>query len=93
MARIEYNESSIGGVMIAEAIDELSELEAKLTRIVALMNEITASGVTPVNLEGSTEFGVAVGSGSDFYTAVNNIKTTVNAVTVASIASLDKGAV
>lgn len=93
MARIGYNESSIGGVMIAEAVDKLSELEARLTRIVALMNEITADGVTPANLEGSTEFGVDVGSGSDFYTAVNNIKTTVNAVTVSTIASLDKGAV
>lgn len=91
MARIGYDSASIGGEMVATAVDTLSELQSSLVRVVAMMNSMTAGGTTPENLEGSTEFGVPTGSGSDFYTSVNNIKATVCAVTAATIGALDKG--
>lgn len=91
MARISYDSASIGGEMVASAIDSLSELQANMVRIVAMMNSITTGGTIPADLEGSAEFGVAASSGGDFYTAVNNIKTTICAITAPTLGDLDKG--
>jgi hypothetical protein len=91
MARIVYNSTTIGGKMVAEAVDHIRKGRDLLTRASALANSISAGGVTPALLESSPEFGVVVGQGSNFYTAVNNMKTNAATVSDTAIADIDQG--
>lgn len=91
MPRILYNTETVGGQMIAEAVDHIRLARDLLNRAVGIANSKSAGGATPEALESSAEFGVATGSGGAFYTAINNLK--VNAATVSdtAIADLDNG--
>ncbi len=91
MARISYNTSTIGGSMVAEAVDHIRKGRDLLNRAVAIANAKSGGGVTPANLESSAEFGVATGEGSTFYTAINNMKTNAATVSDTAIADLDNG--
>lgn len=91
MPRILYNTETIGGQMIAEAVDHFRKGRDLLNRAVGIANSKSAGGVTPVDLESSAEFGVATGSGSAFYTAINNMKTNAATVSDTAIADLDNG--
>lgn len=91
MARITYQATSIGGDMVAQAVDHLVQAQTLLNRAVALANSITGGGATPANLEGSTEFNVATSQGSTFYTAINNMKTNAATITASALADLDQG--
>jgi hypothetical protein len=91
MARITYNATTIGGKMVAEGIDQIRKGRDLLTRAKSLADSISAGGVTPALLEASPEFGVAVGSGATFYTAIGNAKTNSAVVSDAAIADLDNG--
>lgn len=91
MARITYDASKIGSVMVAEAVDYLAKAQALLARAKSLADSITAGGVTKANLEGSPEFGVAVGGGAAMYDAISAMKANAATVTAASIADIDQG--
>lgn len=91
MARITYNATTIGGIMVAEAVDHIRKGRDLLTRAKALADSMSGGGVTPALLEGSAEFGVAVGSGAAFYTAVGNMKTNAATVSDSAIADIDAG--
>ena len=91
MARITYDASKIGGIMVAEAVDHIAKAQALLSRAKSLADSITGGGVTPESLEASPEFGVAAGLGDEFYSAIAAMKTNAATVTVASIADIDMG--
>lgn len=91
MARITYNAVTIGGKMVAEAIDHIRKGRDLLNRAKVLADSVSGGGVTPALLEGSAEFGVATGQGSTFYTAVGNAKTNAATVSDSAIADLDNG--
>jgi hypothetical protein len=91
MARITYNTATIGGAMVAEAVDHIRKARDLLVRAVSVANSISSGGATPVPLEGSPEFGVATGQGAAFYAAVNSMKTNAATVTDVAIAELDNG--
>ena len=91
MARITYNATTIGGKMIAQGVDDIRKGRDLIARAVSLANSISAGGATPALLESSPEFGVAVGAGATFYTALNNMKTNAATVSDTAIADLDNG--
>ena len=91
MARITYDASKIGGIMVAEAVDHIAKAQDLLDRAKSLADSISAGGVTPAALEGSAEFGVATTLGDEFYAALAAMKTNAATVTVAAIADLDMG--
>lgn len=91
-ARINYSPTAaVGGVHIANAARYTILAQQEINRAVAIANEMTGGGVTPVNLEGSTEFGVGTGQGATFYTAISNLKTNLATVTAAQLGDLDAG--
>ena len=90
--RFTYNASApVGGIHVANAARYTIMAQEEIIRAVAIANEMTGGGVTPVNLEGATEFGLAAGQGATFYTALNNLKTNLATVTAAQLADLDAG--
>ena len=91
MVRVTYSSATIGGTMVAEGVDHIRKGRELLERATSLMNSISAGGATPALLESSVEFGVAVGQGSAFYSAVNEMKVNAAAVTDAAIADIDMG--
>ena len=91
-SRFSYSTTAaVGGSHVANATRYIIMAQQELNRAVAIANEMTGGGVTPANLEGSAEFGVAVGQGATFYTAINNLKTNLATVTAAQLADLDAG--
>lgn len=91
MARIVYQPASIGGKLLATAVDHISQAQYLIGRAKSMADAASAGGATPAMLEGGTEFGVGSGAGSTFYTALQALRTNVNTVTAASIADLDMG--
>ncbi len=91
MSRIVYSPSTPFGKLTAEAVDYVLKAQDAIDRAVAVANAASAGGATPTNLEGSPEFGVATGDGSDFYTAINNLKTNLAAISSASLSQIDMG--
>lgn len=91
-SRYVYNAGAqVGGAHIANATRFVIEAQQEINRAVAVANQVTGGGGTPANLEGSAEFGVGVGQGANFYTAINNLKTLLAAITPASLGDLDAG--
>lgn len=91
-ARITYNPGSlVGGAHVANAARYTLLAQQEIDRAVAIAASITAFGVTPTNIEGSTEFGVASGQGATFYSAITSLQSSLNAITGASLANLDQG--
>lgn len=91
MARIVYDASKIGSKLVAEAVDLIAQAQYKIGRAKALADSITNGGASPAALEGSPEFGVAIGSGAAFYSAVSAVRANALLVTAQSIADLDNG--
>ena len=95
MARIGYNSSSVGGDLVARAVNYLSQAQYLLTRAKSMADAASGGGATPANLEtGGTngaDFGVASGKGASFYTAIADMKTNAATVSAAAIADLDMG--
>ena len=91
-SRFSYNATAdIGGIHVANAARYAILAQQEINRAVEIANQMTGGGVTPVNLEGAPEFGLAVGQGATFYTALNNLKTNLAVVTSAQLANLDAG--
>jgi hypothetical protein len=91
MSRIVYSASTPFGKITAEAVDHVLKAQDAINRAVAVANAVSAGGATPANLEGSAEFGVATGGGSNFYTAINDLKTNLAAITSVSLSQIDMG--
>jgi len=75
MAIIGYNATTPFGAKTAQVIRDLKEAQAFTARIVDMMNDLTGGGVTPANLEGSSQFGVLTGQGQNFYNAIAALNT------------------
>ena len=91
MARIVYGSTTIGGLMVAEAVNHVRMAKDILNRVKSLADSISGGGVTPANLESSTEFNVVSGQGGNFYTAVSNMKANIASITDSAIADIDMG--
>ena len=91
MARITYDPATIGGAMVAEGVDHIRKGRECLERAKSLADSISGGGTTPALLESSPVFSVVEGSGSSFYTALNNMKTNAATVTDGAIADIDMG--
>ena len=91
MARIVYGSTTIGGLMVAEAVNHVRMAKDILNRAKSLADSISGGGVTPVNLESSAEFNVISGQGSNFYTAISNMKANIASITDSAIADIDMG--
>lgn len=91
-ARITYNPGNmVGGAHVAAAARYTLLAQQEIDRAVAVAASITAFGATPANIEGSAEFGVAVGQGATFYSAIASLQTALAAITSAQLANLDQG--
>jgi hypothetical protein len=88
MARIHYDKTSPFGSPFNAAVYQLVMISAQVKRIKKIADDITAVGGA-VMLEGCPEFNVAVGHGADFYGALVDINSALNAIT--SLPSLDPG--
>ena len=91
MARIPYSSTTIGGSMLAEAVNHVRKARDILARTKALVESVSVGGTVMTNLEGSAEFNVASGKGSSFYDAVSNMKANCDVITDAAIAEIDMG--
>ena len=73
MALIVYNPQSPFGSQMSLAIQGLKRAQANIQSIKQTADTMTNGGVTPANLEGSAQFGVAAGQGAVFYAAIQSI--------------------
>ena len=90
--RITYATTSpSGGVHLANAIRYTQLAQQEIALAMGVANSITGGGVTPSNLEGSSEFGASTGQGSTLYTAMNNFKANLATVTTQQISDLYTG--
>jgi hypothetical protein len=91
-ARIKYDPSApIGGIHVANAIRYTILAKQEIARAINIANEMTGVGVTPVNLEGSVEFGVAAGQGAAFNTILTALNNNLIAIPADKLADLDAG--
>lgn len=77
MATIPYSQTSPFGSKIYLAIQALATAQTNVLRCLDMANDLTGGGVTPANLEGSSQFGVAVNQGANFYNALQSIKSAI----------------
>ncbi len=91
VTRIIYGSTTVGGKMVAEAVDHIRKGRDLLIRATAMMNSIADGGVNKALLEACPEFNIASGQGATFYDTVNGMKTNAATVTDAAIASIDMG--
>jgi hypothetical protein len=79
MAAIKYDQTTPFGAKIYLAIQSMKLAQANLSRCIDVANNITGGGVTPANLEGSVQFGVAAGQGQNFYNALASLNSALYA--------------
>jgi len=91
VTRIIYSAETIGGEMVATAVNHIKTGKDLLVRATALMNSIADGGVNKALLEACPEFNVASGQGAAFYDAVNGMKVNAALVTDLTIAPIDMG--
>lgn len=91
MSRIVYSASTPFGKLTAEAVDYVLKAQDAIDRVVAVANAASAGGASPTSLESGAEFGVTSGSGSAFYTAINDLKTNLATVSAVALAQIDMG--
>lgn len=92
--RIPYNPSAnAGGSNVANGVKNLLDAITEINNAWNVMYQLTydPSGNQVVNLEGSPEFGVQVGKGQDFYTALDFLKASVAALPTDILAKLYQG--
>lgn len=96
MARIIYDDTTIGGKLTAELINDAIALKDKAERLMAMVNANTAGGATgaliAVGGANAAMFNVASGAGSTFYAALHDsVYLPIVALTDANLADLDMG--
>lgn len=89
--RIIYNALAVGGIHLANAARYAILAKQEIARAKAIADSVTAGGVTPANLEGTSEFAAAAGQGSALYTAIANLNTNLATATAAQLADVDQG--
>lgn len=93
MALIPYNTTSAYGKETAEIIATAIVLKARAAAHMALINEASAGGTIPANLEGG-DFGVPTSSGPDFYTLFHeSVNLNISAIPDTALAQLNRGGV
>jgi hypothetical protein len=73
MARVKYDQTTPFGSKMYLTIQAFKTIQANLPRIKQVADAMTGGGATPAALEGSAEFGVAVGQGANFYSAIQSL--------------------
>ena len=76
MANITYDLTTPFGRQTYQAVQAIRKAQSLLQSIKQKADTVTGGGVTPANLEDSATtklFGVATGSGSAFYTAIQSL--------------------
>lgn len=93
MARIVYSPTTVGGLMLSEAVDHIRKGRDLLVRAKALADAVTGAGSDVAKLEGDTAFGVpaVAGNGSLCYYGLSDFKTACDTATDALIGQLDMG--
>jgi len=71
--RVQGNAATVFGGMIAEALDDIAQAEAKLKRAHAAMDAARDAPPNHALIEGG-DFGWAEGQGADAFTLVSSIK-------------------
>jgi hypothetical protein len=89
MALIGYSASSSFGSKVNATNQNLRAAQATLSRTKQVMDDITAGGTVPANLESNTLFSVAAGQGSNFYNAIVSIISAIGSLQ--AITDLDQG--
>lgn len=90
MSYILLDTSKSQAAQIAELVSDAIKLRESAARVRAWANEITAGGATASNLE-TTAYGVPTGAGQEIYDTITSIKSGVDGINGASLASLDQG--
>ena len=88
-ARLTYDKTKPFGAMISLSVSALVKATSDLARAKAVADSLTSGGTVPANLEGSAEFGVAVGGGAAFYSDLQNMQAGLAAITC--LPTLDQG--
>jgi hypothetical protein len=89
MASIGYSSNSAFGSKVNSTNQQLRLAQETLARVKTVMDDITAGGTVPANLETNTLFSVASGQGSNFYNAIVSIIGAIGALQ--AITDLDQG--
>jgi hypothetical protein len=89
MARITVGTETIGGAMLAEAIDQIIKAKDLIDRVDALKASVTSNGSIMAGMTGPEFLGD--GNGTVLYGAIADLKTHLANVTDAELADLDKG--
>lgn len=68
---------------------QLRQAQETLARTKSVMDDITAGGTVPANLESNTLFSVSAGQGANFYNAIVSIISAIGSLQ--AITDLDQG--
>ena len=91
MSYIALDRSKAVANMIAQLNADAIALQAEASRVLAMINAITAGGATPANLE-TVAFGVSTGDGANVYSTVHDtIYLNTQAMNSAILGSMDNG--
>ncbi len=93
---IGYDRTTPFGSKISVAIQSLELAMANFKRVKEQMDALSGGGATPAALEGSAQFGVAVGQGAAIYAAVQSINASIFSVAasytpIQAVTNLDQG--
>jgi hypothetical protein len=96
MATIGYNIASPFGAKVSSSVSALKLAQTNVARCIDMANDLTVGGTVPANLEGSAQFGVAVGQGANFYNALQALAAAVfsspaNRTPIQATVDLDQG--
>lgn len=90
MARIIVPANTLVGRKLLSLTQQIVQATQDAARLQAIMNQITANGATPANLESSTEANMPAGSGAAISTGLAGIVTALNGLS-ATVSAIDQG--
>jgi hypothetical protein len=88
-SKINYNPQSIGGDVLAKAVDHFRQGRDLLNRAKAIAMAVTAAGSIPTDLDNDASFGSP--TGSVLFYAISDMKTAADNISDGMIANLDMG--
>lgn len=91
MARIQYDPGTIGGTMIAQAVDHIRKAKDLLDRAKWLADQRSNGGADKPELVGCAEFAVGLDQGAVFYDAIGGLIFYAAQLTANDLAALDMG--
>lgn len=90
MARILLSTGTLVGRRMLSITAQVIQLTGDISRIKAIVDQITAGGLTPALLESSLEGGVPAGQGAAVYAGIQSLQAAVAGLAVL-VAELDQG--